>query len=1098
MSGNNDDIPENIRAMADIPPPPPPAPPLNSPTGTPLQGRPRSGSLVDANNSIASPPPDNDSGAMLSPPLMVEIEEGTPAAEALKANADVRVSKLRKVGRSTRLQAGVRVLKSAARTASGQPGHAGDRRGAPAFVAPRGSSSNLQSTALAASGQPPPTIPEVDDEMDSDYGDMLMGSPKGTAMPADEAAEGWSIADKSVGDESASQSHPLDTSVNLDDSSIDRDKQFPGTPSTAPSSSEAMLLLAQHPVQRQNNVTHAALPAAIAAACRAGEDMDRKRATLIDNTHNRSDSNLDTGSLHKSPFANLFKSTAQLSVNADENASPVKMSPRPAPRHRRQLSVPERSNRPKHTRSLTIPSNHNEFEVFRRVSMERVNRMPSEISVAETEKHTNIRDHDIHQLLDEELSDDGELTEITGEISDVQIKKHVEVNPIVVEIPGSNHHMIEESKEEEELDRAAVMAKAKKRISRRGTKKPKHGVDDDAFAHFHGPKSVRKFINRRRSKEESKNQRSYVKGKVIDGKHELYTMSIAVMFGMRTSIGRTNMAMSQTAHNERRWLDNDDLMAVEKYEFPPRGSDMTPPHQLNHTFKFKDYSPLAFAYLRRMFGVNEYDFLLSVCGNANYIEFQSNAKSGQFFFYSPDGKYMIKTMTNTESKFLRRILPHYFRHCATNPNTLITKFLGMYRVKLYHLKRNVKFVVMKSVYDTDKFLNQLFDLKGSSTGREAKPSDAVKKDNDLRRNLPDGAFVLEPGLRERLRTQVSNDCEWLQSMKIMDYSMLIGIHNIAHRSTKKPMTGLSITQPVRNFSNDDNDDRSNASYDASNATLDRYLDVDDDDSFLDGAHAHTKKGSSKRVAYDTSSTSDEAVRTVRVLVGGDNGDDESSKGSKKASEALVEKAIEDMYWPFHRFYDIQGLRRMKPIHDSLIAPESKKYNEGKQTEQPEGKPAILKALFPPTAHSPMSSCEQYDLSTFERPLSYRKDGGFMMDTTGTDLPLKTSVAGAPHMSEYCDGKIFYMGIIDILQQFNIRKRLEARYRRLGGKGWEAASCVHPSVYADRFNRFFDEYTEGPPRSMAEGGINENGSVTSSRSSNRSDISWSQAVKRKSL
>jgi 1-phosphatidylinositol-4-phosphate 5-kinase len=85
-----------------------------------------------------------------------------------------------------------------------------------------------------------------------------------------------------------------------------------------------------------------------------------------------------------------------------------------------------------------------------------------------------------------------------------------------------------------------------------------------------------------------------------------------------------------------------------------QGSPTTPPHKLTHTFKFKDYAPVAFAYLRRMFGVNEFDFLLSVCGNANFIEFISNAKSGQFFFYSSDGKYMIKTMTNTESKFLRR------------------------------------------------------------------------------------------------------------------------------------------------------------------------------------------------------------------------------------------------------------------------------------------------------------------------------------------------------------------------------------------------------------------------------------------------------------
>jgi len=482
---------------------------------------------------------------------------------------------------------------------------------------------------------------------------------------------------------------------------------------------------------------------------------------------------------------------------------------------------------------------------------------------------------------------------------------------------------------------------------------------------------------------------------------------------------------------------------------------MTPPHQLNHTFKFKDYSPLAFAYLRRMFGVNEYDFLLSVCGNANYIEFQSNAKSGQFFFYSPDGKYMIKTMTNTECKFLRRILPHYFRHCAKNPNTLITKFLGMYRVKLYHLKRNVKFVVMKSVYDTDKYLNQLFDVKGSTTGRDAKPTDAVKKDNDIRRMLPDGAFILEPGLRERLKVQVEHDCQFLTSMKIMDYSMLIGVHNIAHRNTKMPLS-KAASQPPRAFSTDDGDDRSNSSYDASNATLDRFLDVDDDDSYLDGYH---QKSGKSRVAYESSSTSDDAVRTVRVLKTSDNVDDETTQESRKETDAPVEKAIEDMYWPFHRFYDIQGLRRTKPIRESLLAPETPMQRECNECDQvkDESNP-FFHFLF--GAHAPMTSGGTYDLPAFERPLSYRKDGGFMMDTSALDLPLKMSVPGAPHMSEYCDGKIFYMGIIDILQQFNIRKRFEARYRRLGGKGWEAASCVHPNLYGDRFLRFFEEYTEG--------------------------------------
>jgi len=155
--------------------------------------------------------------------------------------------------------------------------------------------------------------------------------------------------------------------------------------------------------------------------------------------------------------------------------------------------------------------------------------------------------------------------------------------------------------------------------------------------------------NKKGKKEKRK---SYVKGKVIDGRHELYTLSIAVMLGVRTSIARTNTIIASS--DRKKVLTPQDFMAEEKYEFSPKGSAMTPPHKLSHTFKFKDYAPVAFAYLRRMFGVNEFDFLLSVCGNANFIEFISNAKSGQFFFYSSDGKYMIKTMTNAESKFLRR------------------------------------------------------------------------------------------------------------------------------------------------------------------------------------------------------------------------------------------------------------------------------------------------------------------------------------------------------------------------------------------------------------------------------------------------------------
>lgn len=131
--------------------------------------------------------------------------------------------------------------------------------------------------------------------------------------------------------------------------------------------------------------------------------------------------------------------------------------------------------------------------------------------------------------------------------------------------------------------------------------------------------------------------------------------------------------------------------------------------------------------------------MLSVCGNYNYLEFISNSKSGQFFFYSHDGKgsagyscdlslppcpggnsllssllagrYMIKTQTPEENKFLRRILPHYYKYLVENPNSLLVRFYGMHRVKMYHLRRKVHFVIMASVFDTTETIHTVYDLK---------------------------------------------------------------------------------------------------------------------------------------------------------------------------------------------------------------------------------------------------------------------------------------------------------------------------------------------------------------------------------------------------
>ncbi len=60
-------------------------------------------------------------------------------------------------------------------------------------------------------------------------------------------------------------------------------------------------------------------------------------------------------------------------------------------------------------------------------------------------------------------------------------------------------------------------------------------------------KSHRKQRNEKQKKKKEKHARkSYVKGKVIDRKHELYTLSLAVMLGLRTSIGTTNTILKRS------------------------------------------------------------------------------------------------------------------------------------------------------------------------------------------------------------------------------------------------------------------------------------------------------------------------------------------------------------------------------------------------------------------------------------------------------------------------------------------------------------------------------------------------------------------------
>ena len=109
-------------------------------------------------------------------------------------------------------------------------------------------------------------------------------------------------------------------------------------------------------------------------------------------------------------------------------------------------------------------------------------------------------------------------------------------------------------------------------------------------------------------------------------------------------------------------------------------------------------------------------------------------------------------------------------------NTII---IGMHRVKMYHLNRQVRFVIMTSVFDTPEKINSIYDLKGSTLGRESseaqRKNNCVLKDKDL---LNDGRKLYLGSKKKEFMKQLSRDAKFLADLNIMDYSLLVSMKMI--------------------------------------------------------------------------------------------------------------------------------------------------------------------------------------------------------------------------------------------------------------------------------------------------------------------------------
>ncbi|KAL8429413.1 hypothetical protein Efla_001251 [Eimeria flavescens] len=189
---------------------------------------------------------------------------------------------------------------------------------------------------------------------------------------------------------------------------------------------------------------------------------------------------------------------------------------------------------------------------------------------------------------------------------------------------------------------------------------------------------------------------------------------------------------------------------------------------------------------------------------ASLSELVSEGKSGALFYYTANGKFIIKTVSREAALALRGLLPDYFAHFSRNSESLIARFLGLHAIhhsaphrhkwrgaarasysialpaRLANIvKRKIYFLVMENLFHTPVPIHRRYDLKGSTYKRSLAPefrqdTTIALKDNDLER---EGEKIdVGPECASKLLSVLRADAEFLKAHGLMDYSLLVGIY----------------------------------------------------------------------------------------------------------------------------------------------------------------------------------------------------------------------------------------------------------------------------------------------------------------------------------
>ncbi|KAI3685241.1 hypothetical protein L6452_34479 [Arctium lappa] len=186
-----------------------------------------------------------------------------------------------------------------------------------------------------------------------------------------------------------------------------------------------------------------------------------------------------------------------------------------------------------------------------------------------------------------------------------------------------------------------------------------------------------------------------------------------------------------------------------------------------------------FLHLRSQCGLSELDFVASLSRCKHWDA--KGGKSKSFFAKTLDDRFIIKEIKKTESYSFLEFASDYFGYmdqCFKLGNqTCLAKILGIYQVKKRKSGAKHDLMVMENITYRRNVVRQ-YDLKGALHARFNSAVDGagdVLLDQNFVNDMNVSPLYVNRKAKRNLQRAVWNDTAFLNSINVMDYSLLVGV-----------------------------------------------------------------------------------------------------------------------------------------------------------------------------------------------------------------------------------------------------------------------------------------------------------------------------------